>query len=389
MKISGNKTVESAKDFQQNLYKNLPVFRNHGDQQCLPSNLKEGILEQHHKCLVAGCISNLDDVLIQQVILDSASKLLPDHLKSEFECMVKSGHVQADNWKEVVDKLRVASLLKPEEVLGSLPLVHLDKDYKGVKIVLVRSPKWKRKMTLGLGEVSLSNRFENKNICEMNNFYDLIFPESNEDIESLVQCPYTYINFPGLPNLEGSFEGCCDFPSCYLPRYLTNSPSFIKSGIASYVSPWMSWSSCSKTCDEGERKRRRRCIGKTCKLQLEEIEKCNLRSCPKVSEWSEYSSCSASCGRGTKKRIRRCQARSCSVPLEEIIPCQLPPCLAASSDWQMWSTCSCEKGKGVQMRKRSCSSSLSVFCSENKIQKRRCKAACKLKKNKRNLKSKV
>jgi len=83
---------------------------------------------------------------------------------------------------------------------------------------------------------------------------------------------------------------------------------------------WGEFSKCTVTCGGGVRHRTRECNnpktvlpGKTCEEQglgsNEEMETCNVESCPVnggYTEWSEFSECTVTCGGGVRERTREC-----------------------------------------------------------------------------------
>ena len=99
------------------------------------------------------------------------------------------------------------------------------------------------------------------------------------------------------------------------------------------LGPWSEWTDCSLTCNGGERSRRRVCgldptsksKDNPCKAPLKETEKCNTDKCPVFTEWSEWTTCSKTCGNGEQKRERECVPSSevssrlfCEGALEQI-----------------------------------------------------------------------
>ncbi|XP_065836475.1 properdin-like [Oscarella lobularis] len=78
-------------------------------------------------------------------------------------------------------------------------------------------------------------------------------------------------------------------------------------------SDWSSWSPCSKTCGEGIRSKKRKCINPSsddeCKGHRKERERCNTKPCQSPGGWSEWvksGPCSRSCGQGTQIWVRHC-----------------------------------------------------------------------------------
>ena len=71
---------------------------------------------------------------------------------------------------------------------------------------------------------------------------------------------------------------------------------------------WISWTTCSRTCDNGTRTRLRACSDSTsCPGSAVETKTCNDGSCPAWSNWSSWNDCSVSCGDGIQSRTRQCQ----------------------------------------------------------------------------------
>merc|ERR1712062_24627 len=84
---------------------------------------------------------------------------------------------------------------------------------------------------------------------------------------------------------------------------------------------WSDWTSCSKTCGQGSKNRRRevqtrpRNGGSQCQGLSRQTQSCNVRDCPVDCQWSSWSSngsCSKSCGTGTQdfRRTRQVQAQN-------------------------------------------------------------------------------
>ncbi|XP_074627228.1 uncharacterized protein LOC141885237 isoform X4 [Acropora palmata] len=142
---------------------------------------------------------------------------------------------------------------------------------------------------------------------------------------------------------------------------------------------WSSWSSCSKTCGRGWKKRIRACNdpmpsngGKDCYEQglgsSEERAHCFERSCPldgSYNDWSAWTTCSMSCGGGVKFRHRNCTnpapmhgGRDCSLigPSTESDSCNSEPCPVNGmyGTWSLWSDCDRSCGGGARVRSRSC-----------------------------------
>ncbi|XP_065833779.1 A disintegrin and metalloproteinase with thrombospondin motifs 18-like isoform X2 [Oscarella lobularis] len=146
------------------------------------------------------------------------------------------------------------------------------------------------------------------------------------------------------------------------------------------------WTSCSKTCGDGQRRRnvicydprRNRAVSdKRCLEELRPVdeEPCNLPKCTKTFSWhaSSWSECTATCGQGIQTRNVECivAGKSGSVRPDEdcrgqLKPnesrlCVLEPC---GAQWLVsdWSRCSQTCGCGARTRSVRC---VGVNCSES------------------------
>jgi hypothetical protein len=80
------------------------------------------------------------------------------------------------------------------------------------------------------------------------------------------------------------------------------------------LTPWTTWTPCSKSCGTGERSRTRECkvlpgvrdTNACGGAPLFERETCNTQKCPIYTEWSEWTECSVTCGGGQQSRSRSC-----------------------------------------------------------------------------------
>ena len=129
--------------------------------------------------------------------------------------------------------------------------------------------------------------------------------------------------------------------------------------------PWTEWTSCSKSCGKGIRKKSRECVlAKSdidgCLGDDEAIESCNPDPCPTLTPWSEWTQCSKSCGGGTQRRIRDCKALTdfqvqnpCMEDLEESRTCNEDSC-PDWTDWTEWTECSASCGGGKRSKVREC-----------------------------------
>ncbi|XP_050798803.1 SCO-spondin-like [Gopherus flavomarginatus] len=89
---------------------------------------------------------------------------------------------------------------------------------------------------------------------------------------------------------------------------------------------------------------------------------CGTEPCPVHcgwSGWTEWSSCSRSCNVGTRRRYRSGSdppaafgGRDCQGPGVEVEFCSLQPCRGSGADWGPWSECSVPCGGGYQNRTR-------------------------------------
>jgi len=154
---------------------------------------------------------------------------------------------------------------------------------------------------------------------------------------------------------------------------------------------WEDWDACTKSCEGGQRTRRRSIFGEAmgdghaCKASHSmEVEPCNKQSCFDLAEvcgwsdWGPYGDCSKSCGSGQMSRIRQKEwtstqasgrqltvatnTESCVGAQKQIEPCGLLPCDESTSPipckwkaWGDWGSCSCN---GLRNRVRAIASQL-------------------------------
>lgn len=136
------------------------------------------------------------------------------------------------------------------------------------------------------------------------------------------------------------------------------------------LTPFASWSSCSKSCGVGVRSRSRSLLsaavngGKACG-ELTGEQRCDAGACPShcsVSAWGEWSKCTKTCGAGEQKRVRTVVSKSdkggyvCPKLTDERscgdVACPVDCVMGA---WQAWGSCSASCGVGAQTRYRTIS----------------------------------
>lgn len=175
------------------------------------------------------------------------------------------------------------------------------------------------------------------------------------------ECTYTnafHQMFSGsLSGLSKAASHCCKRNYCFNPKSEYHSYS----GVSSYWGFWESWSSCTKTCNGGTRTRSRSCVrtyrNKACTddgQETTQTEPCNSGQCPYFDNWSAWSTCSASCDLGQRRRTRVCSVEgSCEGDSVEYKECNRGSC-PSYTQWAAWSTCSATCGSGTRTRSRQC-----------------------------------
>jgi len=143
---------------------------------------------------------------------------------------------------------------------------------------------------------------------------------------------------------------------------------------------WSAWSACTASCDGGQKLHSRALLahavgyGAACHGRLEEIQPCNAIPCSapkdcKYGQWASWSSCSRTCNGGQKTRSRdiaqypQSGGKPCeNGALMEVIGCAEKSCTPWSpsdctwSVWTNWHQCSATCGQGRQYRSRTIAS---------------------------------
>nr|XP_040563549.1 SCO-spondin-like isoform X6 [Lepeophtheirus salmonis] len=136
---------------------------------------------------------------------------------------------------------------------------------------------------------------------------------------------------------------------------------------------WSTWSSCSKSCGDGEQRRDRTCGNgersqQNCVGQSSQGQSCVIANCKIDGEWARWtrwSPCSTSCGTGFRSRSRACSdpiprygGNKCSGSPTETVKCFSTFCPIAGrwSSWQQWGQLSVSCGEGTRQRQRRCDS---------------------------------
>ncbi|XP_021339055.1 coadhesin-like isoform X2 [Mizuhopecten yessoensis] len=155
-------------------------------------------------------------------------------------------------------------------------------------------------------------------------------------------------------------------------------------------SVWLTWGSCSASCDNGTKTRNRTCDnpvpaydGEDCNGIDMESEVCIKKHCPTNGNWSSWqpwNDCSITCGGGLKNRTRICDnpapehnGLDCDGHGFESSSCGEVTCPPPGvwGTWTEWTDCSVSCGEGVASRTRICDNSAGGECigtsSETKV----------------------
>ncbi|XP_030639761.1 properdin [Chanos chanos] len=177
-----------------------------------------------------------------------------------------------------------------------------------------------------------------------------------QSVCEVVEC---YGQFDPSSGRCGNVLGAVDMDDCCLNvdyGYMDTDGN-CKSCRKAKWSEWSPWSSCSASCKEGVRMRRRRCYGIGKCRDPEMLGELQTKACEDKSccpedggwtEWGEWQPCSVTCEKGFKKRQRTCTepppkcGGSCFGPNEQIADCEEPsvcPTHGGWSEWGNWEPC--------------------------------------------------
>ncbi|CAK8676904.1 unnamed protein product [Clavelina lepadiformis] len=140
---------------------------------------------------------------------------------------------------------------------------------------------------------------------------------------------------------------------------------------------WTQWTSCTKSCASGSRRRTRTCSsGKNsdCGSIASQTTSCNTRSCPRWNDWNGWTSCSATCGTGNRFRTRSCTSgrnEDCGSQSRQTSACNVRRC-ASWNAWNQWTTCSKSCDRGSRFRSRICNTGINGDCPGTSSQTTSC-----------------
>ncbi|XP_025100019.1 SCO-spondin-like [Pomacea canaliculata] len=149
-------------------------------------------------------------------------------------------------------------------------------------------------------------------------------------------------------------------------------------------SEWCEWGSCSVSCGEGTRTRRRQCDSPTPKANGRPCQGLAMDSIPcsgpacctdgNWSPWSPFGSCQGTCGQGLQERARTCSnpspnhcGRTCPGPSADVRPCETGRDCCVDGNWaawSSWSSCPVTCGRGSVDRYRTCSNPAPNYCGQ-------------------------
>ncbi|PVD27602.1 hypothetical protein C0Q70_12766 [Pomacea canaliculata] len=148
-------------------------------------------------------------------------------------------------------------------------------------------------------------------------------------------------------------------------------------------SEWCEWGSCSVSCGEGTRTRRRQCDSPTPKANGRPCQGLAMDSIPcsgpaccidgNWAAWSSWSSCPVTCGRGSVDRYRTCSnpapnycGQTCPGLAREARSCEVGDCCVDGNwaDWSSWSSCPVTCGRGTVDRYRTCNNPSPNYCGQ-------------------------
>ena len=353
----------------------------YGQPLCFPfSSTATGheFLSNYHSCLATGCAVNVNrDTLLQQLI--NVGSTLPYPANMQYTRMVYTGEARPDNYKAVMKRLQETSLSSllangfSANIFKNLLFSNRSRSF----------PYFSNNGGDAGSPFNPTNLYPNFSFDENTLFQMLmeggslstqnlnIFSQTNYNI-----CPYSpqQLNYPGLPSLSGSFEGCCDKPLCYIPKVELYSPY---SGISSYLSQWSVWNECSRSCGSGLKNRTRACIGDNCNSNalLFQTQLCNEQECPYYTHWGAWGECSVTCGGGYRSRSRVCSVSGACVGGDtESSICRFGDC--PKYEYSNWSPCSNACGKGMRTRSRYCVHEGAYGCTNTTNDEQRCEQFC-------------
>ena len=378
----GRPTVRSSNDAESDRVQSSSLF---GLPVCYPldaSSPASDFLSNYHTCLSSGCASNVDRQTLFDYLLEAGSHLqFPINL--QYINMVHSGLARPDNYREVLENLLRPTIPHRPGPYGPPtfpPIFPFNLNVSGSASVNTNS---ERGLFTGNAQSGLGGGFPpigGGGHPPSGGFPPIgVFPPGPYPPQPPIDpCPYNLaqVNTYGLPQLTGSFLGCCDRPLCYIPKPDLYGPI---SGISPYLSQWSEWSDCNADCGGGIQNRTRRCISQygDCdpNALLLQTRSCNAQPCPYYGNWGRWGVCSATCGGGTRSRSRVCQGvGSCDGPATESQPCRTGRC-PIFRDGE-WSSCSNTCGRGTRRRERSCTDGGAYGCPPNTADEGPCEQFC-------------